>query len=165
MPVTDAIDEQVRKVLAREGVRGMVPIVQASGHDLTERELQLVPWQRSARPNGKWRLPETPVPTDMVQRMHAGLPPVIRRTARERYKVLIDRLVADGMKTYRAYGYPVWPKSVQDDLKALGWKEGDPRFYDQVEALARKYIEEGANKQREKDAKVTSREWHGHLSA
>lgn len=165
MPVTNAIDAEVAKVLAREGVRGMVPIVQASGQNLDQRELQLVPWQRSARPKGRWNLKDTPIPQDMVRRMHEGLPPIIRRTPRERYKVLIDRLVADGLKSYRAYGYPVWPKSVQDDLKALGWKEGDPRLYEQVEALARKYIEEGAQKQRAKDARKSTLDWHGHLSA
>ncbi len=131
----------------------------------------LIPWQRSSvkgrsgtGQRAMRRLP-APTPEQMKAELSKDLPPVIRREARERYRVLANRLYADGLKSYELFGYPVWPKSVQDELRAFGWKEGNPDLWGQVEALARKYVEEGAHKQKEKDQKKSSLDWHGHLTA
>jgi len=153
-------------------ILGAIPATEFAGADLSQRREVIVPmrdagridpgdgarWNREHRPNQTYRVPDS-----VVAKMHEGLPPVIRRTPRQRYKVLVDRLVQDGLKSYKAVGYPVWPKSIQDELKTLGWKEGDPRLYEQVEALATKMIVAGENKQREKDARKVTRDWHGHF--
>lgn len=137
------------------GVRGRV----ATGKGLIHHT------EASRGPDGKFRKFAAPSQEQMKAELSQGLPPVIRREARARYQVLIKRLFEDGQKTQQIFGYPVWPKSIQDELRALGWQFGNPDLQGQVEALARKYIEEGARKQKEKDEKKVALDWHGHLSA
>lgn len=126
----------------------------------------LIDWrQASVTPDKRWRRLPAPSPEQMKAELTKDLPPVVRREARERFKVLVNRLYEDGLKTYQAHGYPVWPKSIQDELAVLGWQIGNPDLRGQVEALARKYVEEGARKQREKDQKKSVLDWHGHATA
>lgn len=147
--------------IARErGVRGKVATAKGL---IDHRQASLV--GRAGTPNQRWR--ELPAPTEEQMRaeLSADLPPIIRRSARERYRALVRQLFAEGQKSYALFGYPVWPKSLQDELKVLGWKEGNPDLQGQVEALARKYIEEGARIQKAKDSKKVALDWHGHYSA
>jgi hypothetical protein len=156
----------------KEPIRGFIPQVQRRGHDLSERTVRLIPWHQSARisENGgpeRWNprvfAEASPVPRHMVEQMQAGLPPMIRRTSRERYQVLIDRLVADGLRSYRIHGYPVWPKSIADELRIAGWKEGDPDLWGQVEALAKRFIVKAEHKQKESDRHKVVSDWHSHF--
>jgi len=101
----------------------------------------------------------------MIDRLHEGLPVVVRRSARQRYEVLLKQLIDQGLATYKLHGYAVWPRSVQDDLRALGWKDGDPGFLAQAEALASHYIEKWSHVQKEKDQRRSTLDWHGHLNA
>lgn len=145
----------LNRIAAERGTRGRVATAKG-----------LIPWQQgSVTPDRKWRRLPSPSPEQMKAELSRDLPPVVRREARERYKVLVNRLFADGMKSYETFGYPVWPKSIQEELRVLGWKTGNPDLRGQVEALAKKYIEEGARKQRAKDAHKTALDWHGHTSA
>jgi hypothetical protein len=101
----------------------------------------------------------------MKAELSEGLPAIQRREARERFHVMRDKILADAERSYKTFGYVIWPKSIQDELTALGWKAGNPNFKAQVEDLARKYVEEGARKQAAKDQRKVSLDWHGHLSA
>lgn len=130
----------------------------------------LLPWQRSTLvgrsgtgPRDSRRVPVSDAA--MKAALTADLPPVVRREARERYRVLVNRLYADGLRSYELFGYPVWPKSIADELRAFGWKEGNPDLWGQVETLARRYVEQGAHKQRESDQRKTTLDYHGHLTA
>ena len=161
---------EAKRLLEKGPIRGYVPTVSRYGRDLQERELTLVPQERSAKVVGQKRWnpnarANEPVPDQLVRQLKENLPPMPRREPRERYRVLIQKLVQDALPSYRRLGYPVWPYSVQQELKALGWKEGDPKLWEQVESLARYYIERGARMQKEQDDRQTSIGWHGHLSA
>jgi len=150
----------LERIAKERGVRGRV----ATGQGL-------LPWQQSSlrgrSGTGARGFRQLPAPTEEQMRaeLTADLPPPIRRSARDRYRVLVNRLFAEGQRTYAQFGYPVWPKSIQDELKTLGWTEGNPNLQGQVEALARKYIEEGARIQKEKDSKKVTLDWSGHYSA
>jgi len=163
-------EAEARRLLERGPIRGYVPTVSYSGRDLRERELTLVPQERSAKVVGqrKWNPRATanePTPEQLVRQLKEDVPVMPRREAPERFKVLVQKLVQDALPSYRRFGYPVWPSSVQTELKTLGWKEGDPKLWEQVESLARYYIERGARMQKEQDDRQTSIGWHGHLSA
>lgn len=120
---------------------------------------------RAGSPDQKWRRLPAPSEAQMRAALEADIPAVVRRSARERFLVLANRLREDGEKSMRMFGYPVWPASVQRELKELGFKVGNPDLASQVEALARKYVEEGARKQKAKDDRKTALDWHGHLTA
>jgi len=147
--------------IARErGQRGKVATAQGL-IDHTQASLK----GRSGTPNQTWRQFRAPTEEQMRAELSVGLPDVVRRSARERYRVLVRMLFDEGQRSYEMFGYPVWPKSIQAELKALGWKEGNPNLEGQVEALARKYIEEGARIQKAKDDRKVALDWSGHYSA
>jgi hypothetical protein len=109
----------------------------------------------------------------LIQQLYEGLPPMIRRTPRARYESLVGQLTEFALDSIRATGQVHWPKSIENELKALGWKDGDPRLdrigtldgaKRQIEDLAHKYITDYSNKQREKDRHKTALDYHGHYS-
>jgi hypothetical protein len=126
----------------------------------------LIPWQQgSVTPDRKWRRLPAPTTEQMQAELRKDLPPIVRREARVRFAAIRDRLLADAERSYSVTGRVVWPKSMQDELTALGWKVGNPNFRAQVEDLARKYVEEGARKQRAKDQHKVTLDWSGHTTA
>lgn len=114
--------------------------------------------------SGKQRWRELPAPTEEQMRaeLSADLPPVVRRTARERYLVLLNRLAEEAKKSYQQFGYVKWPDSLQNELKILGWRAGDPDLAGQVEALARRMFEKAHHQQAESDRHKVALDWHGH---
>lgn len=119
----------------------------------------VIPWQAT----GEHEPNTAAVPQEMVDQMHEGLPPVIRRTPTERYESLVRRLTETARETKQMYGRVVWPTSVQRVLTEIGVKpSADERT--QVYALAKHYILKAENQQRRKDSKKTVLDWHGHYS-
>jgi len=162
-------EADAKRLLEKGPIRGYVPTVSYKGRDLRERELTLVPQGQASKVVGQRRwnpraMAPEPVPEQLIRQLK-DVPAMPRREARERFKVLVQKLVQDALPSYRRLGYPVWPSSVQAELTALGWKQGDPKLWEQVESLARYYIERGARMQKEQDDRQTSIGWHGHLSA
>jgi hypothetical protein len=149
---------------------GVVPAVDVDMNTMTASRPKLVPWHKSAligdsRKDWKrnaevWSSEQ--VPQQMVDQMHAGLPPMIRRTANERYESLVRRLTETARVSKQAYGRVVWPLSVQKVLTEIGVKPtADERT--QVYALAKHYIVKSENQQRAKDARKVAVDWHGHF--
>lgn len=154
--------------LRRGPVVGAIPRVHADGR------IELVPWQKATRvgspgqPNN-WNprvmVQSVRVPEEMVQRMQEALPPVIRRTPRERLRVLVERLVHDARRSQQTFGYVKWPKSIEDELRLIGWKEGEPLLLERIEQLAGRFMEKAAHQQRESDQRKVVKDWHGHYNA
>ncbi len=164
----------VEAALKRGPVRGHVLRSEPGG------KVSLVPWQQGARVpvNGRsgperWNprviVQNVPVPEAARQQMLAGLPAERRRESRERYHVLVTRLIADGMRLKEQYGRVIFPKSIQDEIKRLAWLEADPTLPQRIERGATEAIEKyagflmgkAAHQQRDKDRKTTARDWHG----
>jgi hypothetical protein len=109
----------------------------------------------------------------LIRKLHEGLPPQRRRTDEQRYRSMFNRLAQVALESYRRVGYAAWPKSIETDLKVLGWTTGDPKLeayggerkvLKQVEELTRLYIERGSNSQKVKDQRKPTLDWHGHYS-
>lgn len=168
--MTPSLDEFVktttvgdlRRLAEEEGRKGFVA---QANEDGTAGQVR---WEQASDKKGYWNQDvagETrTVEQRMVASLHEGLPEVKRRTAQERFTVLFERLVAEGMVSYRRLGYPVWPKSIQRKLTELGWKEKDSDVYGQCRALAKQLFVEAGQKQKSKDQKRTSVGWHGHYN-
>lgn len=88
--------------------------------------------------------------------------PVVRRTPRARFEQVLQTLITDAREQFQRTGYIAWPQSIVAELKAMGWKEGKPDMWNEVELLARKYIEEGANKAKATNSKFVTTPGHGH---
>jgi hypothetical protein len=155
-----------------EKVTGAIPAVEVDLNTHTAGPVKLLPWQQSAyhgptkakfKPNPEV-FSNTTVPQQMVDQMHAGLPPLIRRTPNQRYEALVQRLLVMGRQSVGALGYPVWPPSIQAVLTSYGIKEGDTDLHKQVYALAKHFIVRAENQQRSKDRKKVVLDWHGHYS-
>ena len=151
-----------------ERVPGKV-VTDLKGPDL-EPEMKVIPWHKSAflgkGPTSQQKKnPEvwgtSAVPQAVVDQMHEGLPAPVRRSARERYEVLVRRLMETARATKQAYGYVRWPTSVQTVLDSLGVK-ATASEREQVYALARHYIVKAENQQKRKDARKVTNDWHGH---
>lgn len=139
---------------------------------------RLIPWNQAARqskPGGtnRWvnRGQLFKVPDEQVARMQEALPPVVRRTPKERYRATLNRVALDALNTYRVTGRIAWPKSAWDELKVLAWKTGDPHLTDlggedqlrrQIEALTRHVVETGEMQQKENDQRKSVLDWAGH---
>jgi hypothetical protein len=153
----------LRREAEEKGRQGYVAQANADG------TAGLVRWdQGSVTPDNKFNQQvageDAKTEQAMIARLHEGLPEVKRRSAQERFNVLFERLVEQGMKSYRTFGYPVWPQSIQAKLTQLGWKERDPDVYGQCSALARQLFIEAGHKQEAKDRKRTTLGWHGHYN-
>jgi len=148
-----------------EKVKGYIPAVEVSGQDLDKVEPKLIPWQDAARigkdnrPNPRVFAPAEAIPQHVFEE---GLPTVVRRTARQRYEVLVKRLLEAGRMSEAKAGRPVWPESMQRVLDSQGFKRGDTDLHAQVYALAKHYIVKAENQQRAKDRKKVVLDWHGH---
>ena len=109
-----------------------------------------------------------------IAKLFSDLPPIVRRTPRQKYESLVQQLADYAIQSLRATGKVHWPQSILLELKKLGWMDGDPRLDNlgtlegamkQIEDLAHKWTPEFANKQRAKDAKRTTLDWSGHYNA
>lgn len=121
--------------------------------------------KRRKRWNPKVMVQNVEVPQAMVEQMQAQLPPVIRREPRERLKVLVQRMVEDAMRSKRQFGYVRWPASVEKELRAVGWREGEPDLVGKIEEAAARLMEVAANRQRMSDQRKATLDWHGHYNA
>jgi len=152
--------KDLRALAQERGRRGYVAQANSDG------TAGLVKWDQSSKtPDGRYNQQvageDRKTEDQLVAKLHEGLPEVKRRTAQERFRVLFERLVQEAMVSYRAHGYPVWPKSIQYKLATLGWKPGDPDVYGQCRALAERLFIEAGQKQQEKDRRKTTLGWHG----
>ncbi len=151
-----------------ETARGVIPAVEVTGPNLEQQEVKLIPWTDAARvgpenkPNPKVFGKAEPIPQHVFEEWERGLPTPVRRTARQRYDVLVKRLLETGRETQARAGYPLWPESVQVVLDSLGFSRQNKDLNAQVYALAKHYIVKSENQQREKDSHKTVRDFHGH---
>lgn len=164
----DRMSPQDLARLRKGPVVGAIPRVHSDGR------VELVPWQRATRVgspgqenewNARVMMQNVPVPEEMVRRMQSSLPPTIRRTPRERLRVLVERLVTDARRSQATFGYVRWPKSIEAELKLIGWKEGEPLLLERIEALAARFMEKAAHQQRISDQRKSALDWHGHYNA
>jgi hypothetical protein len=102
--------------------------------------------------------------------MKSTLPPVIRRSPRQRMESMMQRIVEQAVTSYRITGKAQWPKSTLDTLGEIARKNNDPQLLKeggieqviyQGKALARHLAEEGENRQKAQDSKRTTRNWSG----
>lgn len=170
--------EQAEAFLRERGqVRGMVLRSEAGG------KVSLVPWKKAARVpvrgsrgperwNPRVMVQNVPVPEAAKQQMLAGLPAERRRESRERYHALVTRLIAEALKYKEQYGKVLYPASVMEEIKRLAWLEGDPTLperiqrgsTDAIEKYAGYLMNKAAHQQRDKDRKLSTRDWHGHYN-
>lgn len=152
-----------------ETVKGKVPVAEIDLDNETVSPVQLMPWQQSAhlgpagasRPNPSVFAPDSAVPQHVFEKMQAGLPAPVRRTAQERYEVLVRRLLEMGRACSTPSGIH-WPSSFRRILNSLGVKQEDMDLRGQVYALARHFIVRAENKQRDTDSRKTVLDYHGH---
>lgn len=157
---------KVKDLRALAGEKGKKGFVAQANADGTAGQVR---WdQASITPDNKWNQKvegETRAAEHrMIAALHEDLPDVRRRTAEERFRVLFERLVGEAMVSYRKHGYPIWPRSIQAKLQALGWKTNDPDVYGQCRALAQQLFIEAGHKQKQKDQKKITLDWHGHYN-
>jgi hypothetical protein len=161
------------ELIRRSGgaVKGHIPAVDITGPNLTPGPVKLIPWQKAAfrgprgqaKPNVEvWSNDDqfTKVPQYMVDQMHSGLPPMVRRTASERYEALVKRLLDMG-RANTVNGEILWPTSLQRILETQGVKRSAD-LYTQTRALAKHFIVKSENQQRAKDRKKVVLDYHGH---
>ena len=117
---------------------------------------------RSGSGKQAWRGFAVPTEEQLRAEFQSDLPPIIRRTPRERFLVLLLRLRAEAEKSVKLHGRVIWPASLQAELTAMGWREGNPDLPGQVEALARRMFEKAAHQQADSDQAKVARDWHGH---
>lgn len=153
------------KLKPGQTVTGAIPAVDFVGPNLDPTPVKVIPWQQAAhigadnRPNPRvWN--DVEIPENVYDRFQAGLPAPVRRTARQRNEVLIQRLLDMG-KANTVNGEICWPDSIKRILDAQGVKN-DGDLNRQVFALARYFSLRAENKQKENDARQVTRGWHGH---
>src|SRR5688572_612004 len=91
-----------------ETVKGYIPAADKDG-------VKLIHWteaaNRAGKPNPKVFAPAEAIPQHVFEDMQASLPAPVRRTSRERYQVLVGRLLEVGRASQAVAGRPVWPAS------------------------------------------------------
>lgn len=150
------IDPRSLEMVQSGPVQGMIPVTDTIEG---ERVTHLIPWNKAARQHSKsrgetedqWVLPD-PTEADITEQAIKTLPPDVHIPHRDRYQMLVRKLFADATATFMRTGYVQWPKSVEDELRKMGWLSGQPTLLEQVEALAAKYIVEASNHQKQQDA-------------
>ena len=95
-----------------------------------------------------------------------------RRTPRERYQSMLNKVLPDMLRAYHDYGQmPEWPRSLQAVLAYIAERDHDPTLttmggVDQVirqgKALVAYLSETGARQQAEADSKMVTLNWSGH---
>ena len=164
------------KLKPGERIKGHIPAVdtvQDEAGQLKATEPKLIPWTEAAylgsgsiakgeqKKNPKVWASEV-VPQAVMERWEDELPAPVRRSSRQRYESLVQKLLAAGRASEAAYGRPVWPESIQLVLDGLGFKRTNTDMHAQVYALAKHYIVKAENQQRAKDARKVVTDWHGH---
>lgn len=172
-----------KELLDRNGgmVKGYVPRATPGG------KVELVPWHKSTRVNrvksdgsetpNRWNakvvMQNVPVPYEMQQKMIEGLPPMIRREARERYDALVKRLLKDMQHIKLVTGKYVPPASIAEEIRQASWRFGDPTLLKRIENVEPAAVEvyasyllmDAANRQKIKDKRKVALDWHGHYNA
>ena len=172
-----------KELLDRNGgeLRGVVPRATPGG------EVEFVPWHQSTRVNrrrsdgsetpNRWNpkvmVQNIPVPQPVLQAMIDGLPPERRREARERYEVLVKRLLTEMRQIKKLYGKYVPPASIAEEIRQAAWRFGDPALLNRienvepaaVEVYASYLMQDTASKQKEQDRRKVASDWHGHYNA
>jgi hypothetical protein len=113
------------------------------------------------------------MPQWAYQKLVEGLPPEIRREARERYEVLVKRLLTEMQQIKKLYGKYVPPASIAEEIQAASWRFGDPTLLKRIENVEPSAVEvyasylmmDVANRQKEKDKRKVATDWHGHYNA
>lgn len=149
-----------------ETVQGYIPAVDLSGPNFEKREDKLIHWKEAVQTPGRKMAPGEavqgtgePVPQHVFEAMKSGLPAPVRRTARQRYDVLVKRLLEIGRQN-TVNGQVYWPQSMQRILDLQGVKSSAD-VHQQVYALARHFIVKAENQQRASDMKKSVLDWHG----
>jgi hypothetical protein len=106
-----------------------------------------VRFRRSEEPGQTYRVPD-----EMVRRMH-DLPTGPRLSDRAKFENLLQQLITDARTMFLRDGVVHWPASIKKQLMEMGWKEGKPNMWNEVEMLARRYVVATANRQKERDGK------------
>ena len=106
------------------------------------------------------------------QAMRETLEPVVRRTPRERYEAMLNRVLPDMLKAYRENGQmPEWPRSLQAVLEHVAARDHDPTLIErggveqvirQGKALVSYLVETGARQQAAQDYKKVALDYPGH---
>jgi hypothetical protein len=106
-----------------------------------------------------------------VEAMRQTLPAHPRRTPRQRYESMLNKVLPDMLRMYRETGAARWPRSVQVVLDYLAEREHDPTLAQpggveqvirQGKALVRYTSERSLNEQTERDRKKVTLDWSGH---
>jgi hypothetical protein len=138
----------------------MKPKLRSVRSRATEVQNGQVTWRKGHEPGQVFKVPE-----EMQRSMFEGLPPEARTSPREKFEALLQQLITDARTMFLRDGVVRWPESIKRQLVALGWREGKPNLWDEVEMITRHYVEMTANKQREEDRKKVVRDGHGHYGA
>lgn len=163
------IDERALKAVAGGPVQGLIPAVDTIDG---ERVVRLIPWNQAARQHSeargetrdRWALPAAQE-VDVTEQVINTLPPDVHTPHRVRYQALVRQLFNDANENFKRTGYVQWPASVESELRAMGWANGQPTLLQQVEALAAKHITEAANHQKEQDLRRVTTDGNGRYSA
>ena len=100
----------------------------------------------------------------------ADLPPIQRRSARQRYQALVKGLLEEMQRVKAVLGRVELPHSIREQVARVAWMEGDPTLPSRIEQAEPEAVEiyaaflmrEAASKQKEKDQKKVALDWHGH---
>jgi hypothetical protein len=151
---------------------GTIPVGIATGPMLEDRAVIRVPWNRASvlhrKGVGHFENPiglrasaeKVDIDPAVVEAKQASLPVMPRRNARQRAEAFATQLFEIGLRSQKAYGYPVWPASISERLVQMGVQ--DKPLYDQVDALVGHFMLRSENQQKEKDGKKVARDFHGH---
>lgn len=148
-----------------QSATGYVPAVDFVGPELKQQKAKAIHWSDSAligednTPNPQvW---EGDVPQHVFEQMQASLPKQVRRTARQRHEVLIQRLLDIGKACPVVAGQIVWPQSLKSILDTTGVVNNED-LIPQVFALAKHFAMKSENEQRAADRKNFDPGWHQH---
>lgn len=170
------IDGAVMDRLRTTGIQGYVPVVDfepdANGQIVAVPKL--TPWWNDPiwrnRETGAlgWHPEYEPGRAFQVQAPAPISEPAVRTTARQKYEVIVKLLTHEAIRFTQPDGSVAWPASVQAELDAASWrlaKPGQLTREEQVELLARNYIESASHKQKENDQHTVTLGYHGHSAA
>lgn len=106
-----------------------------------------------------------------VQAMKETLPPIVRRTPRQRMESMLQKVLPDMLRAYQTTGKAEWPTSLQKVLNDEAERLHDPSLAQpggveqvirQGKALTQYLAETGARQQSAQDSKKVALDWSGH---
>ena len=168
----EVMDPESFRMLEEGGgqVRGYVP-----EFDLITGKQRLVHWKDAAiGPDGKSANPRVFTTTRIPKELFLeGIPPIQRRSARQRYQALVQSLLAEMQRVKAVLGRVELPASIREQVARAAWMEGDPTLPSRIERAEPEAVEiyaaflmrDVAAKQKEKDQKKVALDWHGHYNA